>query len=114
MRGISEFYGALILFALSLALIPYALSIAKGLKSSLASASVRPLLVTRINATHALCYVQAPWEPSRTRSIIEFRFWLYSTDIDGDGFLDPSPGIFNSTVPPGTYVLVTPPIVCVK
>ena len=115
LRGLSELYAALILLITSIIIAPKIISLADIHSSEDNVGHIRPVLVIKINETHALCYVVENWEPYKTKEIIgDFRYWVYLYDIDGDGFLDPVIGSYEDVIPRDTYVLVSPPIVCTR
>ncbi len=113
-RGLSELYAALILMLASIVIAPMIVRVfaAQGAVREAA----RPITVFRVNETHALCYTVQGWDTGETRDVlgVDFRFWTYTSDADGDGLLDPVEGSVGETVPPDTYVLVTPPIICTR
>ncbi len=115
LKGISEFYAALVLLITSIVIAPKIISLINTYYSGIKASHVRPILVVEINETHALCYVAESWEPYKTKEILgDFKYWVYLYDIDSDGFLDPIVGNYGDIVPRDTYVLVSPPIICSK
>ena len=110
LRGLSELYGALVMLAASAAvaavLVPWLEAQAPRPEPP------RPVKVLEVNETHALCLTTGPWDTGYWLRVGNFTYWVYVNDTDGDGLLDPTPGEPGATVPPGTYVLVTPPWPC--
>lgn len=114
-RGVSELYAALVLLITSIIVAPKIISLVSVYSSESSVGHIRPVLVVEINETHVLCYVVENWEPYKTKEVIsDFRYWVYLYDFDGDGFLDPVIGSYEDVIPRGTYVLVSPPIVCTR
>ena len=113
LRGLSELYAALVLMLASIVIAPMIINVF-ATQGAIHEAA-RPVTVFRVNDTHALCYTVQGWDTGETRDVLglDFRFWTYTSDVDGDGLLDPVEGSAGGTVPAGTYVLVTPPIICV-
>lgn len=114
LRGLSELYAALVLMLASIAIAPMIVKVFAAQEAG--QGADRPVVVLRVNDTHALCYTVKGWDTGETREVLglDFRFWVYSSDVDGDGLLDPVEGSVGETVPADTYVLVTPPIVCIS
>ncbi len=111
MRGVSELYGALILLAVTLVLIPPIVRLAENQLAAASKTSLRPIKVLDVNETHAVCYTVTSWDPRPWIEKVNLTYLVYVADFDGDGFLDPIPGD-GGTVPPGRYLLVSPPWVC--
>ncbi|HID40757.1 MAG TPA: hypothetical protein EYP33_01220 [Pyrodictium sp.] len=104
MRALSELYAALILFIASVTIA--------GMLYSYVEAHIprpeppRPVRVLELNETHVVCYAPVDVNITYWQTVGDFQCWLVP-DINSSTF-HPCPSI----VPPGTYILVTPPWLC--
>ncbi len=103
-RAVSELYAALILLTLS---IIVASILAKWVATHIPQEEpTRPILVLKINETHAICYTSDTVNLSYWRDVGEFKCWILP-DIDGNTL-----SICPQIVSEDTYILITPPWLC--
>lgn len=105
-RALSELYAALLLFAASIAVV----SVIYGYIEAHAPkpGPARPVRVLEVNETHVICYTPAAVDLTYWRQVGPVQCWLVP-DINSSTF-HPCPSI----VPPGAYILVAPPWLCVS
>ena len=112
MRGLSELYSALILLGVSLILLPAVLRVVTSYYEEASKTSIRPVKVANINSTYALCYSVGQWDTRPWREkLSNMTVYVFINDTDRDGLLDPTPYPY-PIVPPGRYLLVSPPWLC--
>jgi len=106
MRGISELYAALIILLASVAVVA---ALYPWMEAHVPKPEPpRPVRVLELNSSHVVCYVPPGVYVNLTywHSVGNFSCWPVP-DITSST-LQPCPSI----LPPGTYILVTPPWLC--
>ena len=105
MRCLSELYGALILLALGVGLAA-TIYTAVNAAVQIEHENPKPILLVRINDTHAICYVAKPLNLTYWHSVGTFTCWIIPPLTSSS--LEPC----GSTLPADTYILVSPPWLC--
>jgi len=104
MRGISELYGALIVFLASV--------VAASMLYTWVEAHTpkpeppRPVRVLEVNETHVVCYTPFTVNLTYWQQVGSFQCWLVPNM--SSSVLEPCPPVLE----PDTYILVSPPWLC--